>query len=93
MFLLILTESVKMRGEVSEVITQVSLRLPGMFLFIHPCQWVPVAEDKMYFVYTSTFVWTKHNDVWGGIIELTLREYKKKTHSVYVMTENLSSTV
>lgn len=82
MLLLTLTESVEMRVMVSEIVTQVSLRLPGMFLLIHPCQWVTVAEDEMNFVYTSTFVWTKHNGVWCGIIKLTLKEQQTNTFSL-----------
>lgn len=69
---LILTESVKMRVAVSEIVTQVSLRLSGMFLLIRSCQWVPVAEDEMNVICTSAFVWAKHNGVWCGIIKLTL---------------------
>lgn len=61
-----------MRVAVSEIVTQVSLRLSGMFLFIPFCQWVPVAEDEMYVVCTSAFVWAKHNGVWCSIIKLTL---------------------
>lgn len=75
---LILTESVEMRVVASEIVAQVSLRLPGMFLLIHPRQWVPVADDEMHFVYTSTFVWTKHNGVWCGIAKLTLKESENK---------------
>ena len=67
-----LTQCVQVGIAVVEVIAQVHVRLSRVLLLILPRHRVTMAEDEVDLVAFTTFIWSKHDGVRSGIVELAL---------------------